>query len=162
MIKPTLSLAGHVAALALAGCASTPAPTTIADTAAATPALSTLNQLIKDAGLTDTLRGAGPYTVFAPSDAAFKAVPAKTMDALAKDKEMLKSVLMYHVVPGKVAAAQIKDGKTKTAQGADVVIAKAGGFVTVEEALATQADVPASNGVVHMIDRVLMPPAPKK
>jgi len=150
------------AALVLAGCASTSAPVSIADTTAKTPSLSTLNKLIGDAGLADTLRGAGPYTVFAPTDEAFKAVPAKTMEALGKDKEMLKSVLMYHVVPGKVMAAQIKDGKTKTAQGADVVVAKAGGFVTVEEALVTQADVAASNGVVHVIDRVLIPPAPKK
>lgn len=146
------------AALVLAGCASTSAPVSIADTTAKTPSLSTLNKLIGDAGLTDTLRGAGPYTVFAPTDDAFKAVPAKTLESLAKDKEQLKAVLMYHVVPGKVAAADIKSGKTKTAQGADVVVAKAGGFVTVEEALVTQADVPASNGVVHVIDRVLIPP----
>lgn len=146
------------AALVLAGCASTSAPVSIADTTAKTPSLSTLNKLIGDAGLTDTLRGAGPYTVFAPTDEAFKAVPAKTLESLAKDKEQLKAVLMYHVVPGKVVAADIKSGKTKTAQGADVVVSKAGGFVTVEEALVTQADVPASNGVVHVIDRVLIPP----
>ncbi|WP_295641924.1 fasciclin domain-containing protein [uncultured Methylibium sp.] len=146
------------AALVLAGCASTSVPVSIADTTAKTPSLSTLNKLIGDAGLTDTLRGAGPYTVFAPTDEAFKAVPAKTLESLAQDKEQLKAVLMYHVVPGKVVAADIKSGKTKTAQGADVVVAKAGGFVTVEEALVTQADVPASNGVVHVIDRVLIPP----
>lgn len=162
MIKTTLLLASLAVSLAFTGCASTPEPTTIADAAAKTPSLSTLNKLIGDAGLTDTLRGAGPYTVFAPTNDAFKAVPAKTMEALGKDKEMLKSVLMYHVVPGKVTAAQIKDGKTKTAQGSEVVIAKSGGFVTVEEALVTQADVAASNGVVHVIDRVLIPPAPKK
>ena len=74
----------------LAGCATTPAPATIADTAARTPQLSTLNKLIADAGLAETLRGAGPFTVFAPSDEAFKAVPAKTMDELAKDKELLQ------------------------------------------------------------------------
>lgn len=162
MIRPTLMLASLAAVLAFAGCASTSGPATIADTAAKTPSLSTLNKLIGDAGLADTLRGAGPYTVFAPTDEAFKAVPANTMDALAKDKEQLKAVLMYHVVPGKVMAAQVKDGKTKTAQGADVQLAKAGGFVTVEEALVTQADVPASNGVVHVIDRVLLPPPAKK
>ncbi len=162
MNKTTLLLATSAAWLALSGCASTPAPATIADTAAQTPSLSTLNKLIADAGLTDTLRGAGPYTVFAPTDDAFKAVPAKTMEALAKDKDQLKSVLMYHVLPGKVSAAEIKNGKTKTAQGSELVIAKAGGFVTVEEALVTQADVAASNGVVHVIDRVLLPPAPKK
>lgn len=146
------------AALVLAGCASTSAPVSIADTTARTASLSTLNKLIGDAGLTDTLRGPGPYTVFAPTDEAFKAVPAKTLESLAKDKEQLKAVLMYHVVPGKVVAADIKSGKTRTAQGTDVTVAKAGGFVTVEEALVTQADVPASNGVVHVIDRVLLPP----
>lgn len=162
MNRSALLLATTAAWLALAGCASTPAPATIADTAAKTPSLSTLNKLIADAGLTDTLRGAGPYTVFAPTDEAFKAVPAKTMESLAKDKEQLKAVLMYHVLPGKVAAADIKGGKAKTAQGADVQIAKAGNFVTVEEALVTQADVAASNGVVHVIDRVLLPPPAKK
>lgn len=144
--------------MALAGCASTPAPTTIADTTAKTPELSTLNKLINDAGLADTLRGQGPYTVFAPSDAAFKAVPAKTMDELSKDKEMLKSVLTYHVLPGKLTSAEVKNGNTKTVQGANVALSKAGTFVTVEDAMVTQADVPATNGVVHVIDRVLMPP----
>ena len=149
------------AALVLAfvsGCATTPAPTTIAETAAKTPELSTLNKLINDAGLTDTLRAEGPYTVFAPSDAAFKAVPAKTMDELAKNKELLKSVLTYHVVPGKLTSAEVKNGNTKTVQGANVALSKAGTFVTVEDAMVTQADVPATNGVVHVIDRVLMPP----
>lgn len=145
--------------LALAtGCATTSAPATIAETTARTPELSTLNKLINDAGLTQTLSAAGPYTVFAPSDAAFKAVPAKTMDELAKDKELLKSVLAYHVVPGKLTSAEVKNGNTKTVQGANVALSKAGTFVTVEDAMVTQADVPATNGVVHVIDRVLMPP----
>lgn len=162
MNRFALLLATTATTLALVGCATTPAPATIADTAAKTPSLTTLNKLIADAGLADTLRSAGPYTVFAPTDDAFKAVPAKTMEALVKDKEQLKAVLLYHVVPGKAATADIKSGKAKTAQGADVQIAKAGGFVTVEEALVTQADVPASNGVVHVIDRVLLPPPAKK
>lgn len=149
--------AAFVLALA-AGCATTSAPATIADTAARTPELSTLNKLINDAGLAQTLSAAGPYTVFAPSDAAFKAVPAKTMDELAKDKELLKSVLTYHVVPGKLASADVKNGNTKTVQGANVALSKAGTFVTVEDAMVTQADLPATNGVVHVIDRVLMPP----
>lgn len=142
----------------LAGCATTAAPTNVADTAARTPQLSTLSKLIADAGLTETLRGAGPYTVFAPSDDAFKAVPAKTMAELAANKQLLTSVLTYHVVPGKLMAADVKNASTKTVQGANVVLAKSGTFVTVEDAMVTQADVPASNGVVHIIDRVLMPP----
>ena len=150
----------YVAAMALtaAGCATTPAPTTIADTAARTPQLSTLSKLINDAGLAETLRGAGPYTVFAPSDDAFKAVPAKTLADLAKDKELLKSVLTYHVLAGNVPASDVKTGNAKTVQGANVALSRAGGFVTVEEAVVTQADVKASNGVVHVIDRVLIPP----
>ena len=147
-----------VASAALMGCASVPAPTTIADTAARTPQLSTLNRLIQEAGLADTLRAAGPMTVFAPSDEAFKAVPAKTMAELSANKELLKSVLTYHVLQGKVSAAEVKNGNAKTVQGANVALAKAGTFVTVEDALVTQADVGATNGVIHIIDKVLMPP----
>jgi uncharacterized surface protein with fasciclin (FAS1) repeats len=147
-----------IALATLAGCATTSAPTNVADTAARTPQLSTLSKLITDAGLTETMRGAGPFTVFAPSDDAFRAVPAKTMAELAANKELLQSVLTYHVVPGKVMAADVKNASTKTVQGANVALAKSGGYVTVEDAMVTQADVPASNGVVHIIDRVLMPP----
>ena len=139
-------------------CATTPAPKTVADTAASTPELSTLNQLIKTAGLSETLGGAGPFTVFAPTNDAFKAVPKATMDALGKDPAQLKAVLSYHVVPGKLMAAEVKNGSAKTVQGASVALAKAGTFVTVEEAMVTTADVPASNGVIHMVDRVLIPP----
>ena len=145
----------------LAGCATTPAPTTIADTASRTPQLSTLNKLIVDAGLTDTLRGTGPFTVFAPTDEAFKAVPAATLDALAKDKERLKAVLSYHVIAGQMMAADVKNGAAKTVQGANVALSKSGSFVTIEDAIVTTPDVSASNGVVHIIDRVLMPPATK-
>ena len=157
-MKHILALATLSAAALLQGCATSSAPATIADTAARTPQLSTLNKLIADAGLADTLRQGGPYTVFAPSDEAFKAVPAKTMAELAANKELLKSVLTYHVLPGKVASAEVKNGNAKTVQGANLALAKSGGFVTVEDAMVTQADVAASNGVVHVIDRVLMPP----
>jgi uncharacterized surface protein with fasciclin (FAS1) repeats len=154
-----LKLSAAILAAALAaGCATTPAPTNIADTAARTPQLSTLNKLINDAGLADTLRGGGPYTVFAPSDDAFKAVPAKTMQELAANKEMLKAVLTYHVLPAKVPAAAVKNGNAKTVNGANLALASAGAFVTVEDAVVQQADLPATNGIVHVIDRVLMPP----
>ena len=145
---------------AFVGCATAPAPTTIADAAARTPQLSTLTKLLADAGLTDTLRGAGPFTVFAPSDEAFKAVPAKTMAELAANKELLKSVLTYHVLAGKFSSADAKNGNAKTLQGANVAVGKAGSFVTVEEAVVTEADVAATNGVIHVIDKVLMPPKP--
>ncbi len=157
-MKRITTLAAATAFALLQGCASTPATRTVAETTAATPQLSTLNKLLADAGLTETLRGPGPYTVFAPSDEAFKAVPAKTLAELSADKERLKSVLSYHVVSGKVSSAQVHNGNTKTVQGASLALAKAGAYVTVEDAMVTQADVPASNGVVHVIDRVLMPP----
>ncbi len=150
--------AALAAAIALGGCATTPAPTTIADTAGRTPQLSTLSRLISEAGLTDTLRGPGPYTVFAPTDEAFKALPAKTMAELAANKELLKSVLTYHVVASKVTSAEAKTGNLKTLQGANVAVSKAGTFLTVEDAVVTQADVAATNGAVHIIDKVLLPP----
>jgi uncharacterized surface protein with fasciclin (FAS1) repeats len=156
IIRRTLMVLS-LAALA-AGCATTPTPTTIADTAAANPQLSTLSKLVADAGLTETLRGTGPFTVFAPTDEAFKAVPAKTMQELAANKEMLKAVLTYHVIAGKVMAADVKVGNVKTVNGANLALGKAGTFVTVEEALVQQADVAATNGVVHVIDKVLLPP----
>jgi uncharacterized surface protein with fasciclin (FAS1) repeats len=166
MNKRTALLAALASLTVMTGCANAPAvapaPMTIADTAARTPQLSTLNKLIADAGLADTLRSAGPYTVFAPTDEAFKAVPAATLDALAKDKDRLKAVLTYHVVAGQMMAADVKNGPAKTLQGASVALSKSGAFVTIDEAVVTQADVPATNGVVHVIDRVLMPPAAAK
>jgi uncharacterized surface protein with fasciclin (FAS1) repeats len=154
-----LALAAGIAALgSLTGCATTPPPANIVELAARTPSLSTLNKLIADAGLADTLRGAGPFTVFAPSDEAFKAVPAKTLSDLAADKQLLTAVLTYHVLPGKVMAADVKTGNAKTVQGANLALSRAGTFVTVEDAVVQQADVAATNGVVHIIDRVLMPP----
>lgn len=159
-MKRMIALASLSSALLLQACATATAPASVPDTTARTPQLSTLNKLIADAGLADTLRGAGPYTVFAPSDEAFKAVPAKTMAELSSNKELLKSVLSYHVVPAKLPAAEVKNGSVKTIQGANLALAlaKSGSFVTVEDAMVTQADVPAGNGVVHVIDRVLMPP----
>lgn len=149
-----------VSALAiLAGCASTPAPVSVADTLASTSDLSTLNSLVAKAGLTDTLKANGPFTVFAPSNAAFAKVPAKTMDDLSKDPAKLKAVLTYHVVPSKLMAADVKNGNVKTVNGANVALSKAGEFVTIEDGMAQKADIVATNGVVHVIDSVLIPPA---
>ena len=153
-----LLAASAVTVLAMAGCATTPAPVSVADTAARTPQLSTFDKLLADSGMSDTLRGAGPYTVFAPSDEAFKALPPKTLDELSHDKTRLKAVLSYHVLQAKVMAADVTNSNAKTVQGGEVALSRAGTFVTVEDAVVTQADVPASNGVVHVIDRVLMPP----
>ena len=146
------------AMLAVTGCATTPAPTTIADTAARTPQLSTFNQLIIDAGLADSLRAGGPYTVFAPSDEAFKALPERTLADLKQNKEQLKAVVNYHVLPAKMMAGDVTNTNAKTVQGANVALARAGSFVTVEDAVVTQPDMAATNGVVHVIDRVLVPP----
>ena len=157
--KPFRFFLPLAAALALGACATTPAPTTIADTAAANPQLTTLNKLINEAGLADTLRGPGPYTMFAPTDDAFKAVPPATLEALAKDKNRLKTVLSYHVVPGTLTSSDVKNGPVKTVQGGDVTLYKSGTFLTVEEAVVTTADVRATNGVIQVVDKVLIPPA---
>ena len=148
-------------AIGIAGCASIPAPKTIAETIAANPALSTLTSLIGQAGLTDTLKGSGPFTVFAPSNDAFKAVPAQTLADLGKNPEKLKEVLSFHVLPAKMMAAEVKNSSIKTVNGASVSLAKAGDFVTIEDAMTQSADILATNGVVHVIDRVLIPPVKK-
>ena len=144
-------------ALSLAGCASMQ-PKNVPEVIAADPELSTLSKLISDAGLTPTLAGTGPFTVFAPTNAAFKNVPAKTMDELAKNKQLLTEVLTFHVVPAKAMAADVKQGNVKSVNGANLALSKAGTYVTVEDAVVTKADLTATNGVVHVIDRVLMPP----
>ena len=143
----------------LAGCATPSKPLTLADTLAAQPQLSTLNGLVVQAGLADTLKGAGPFTLFAPTNEAFAKVPAKTLDALAQDPAQLKSVLTYHLIAGKLMTADVKNSNIPTVQGANVALSRAGDFVTVEEALVLTPDISASNGVVHMVDSVLMPPA---
>lgn len=148
-----------IAIAGLAGCASKPGPVSIADTIAAKPELSTLSGLVVKAGLTDTLKGAGPFTVFAPSNAAFAKVPAKTMEELGKDPAKLKAVLTYHVVPGKVMAADVKNGNVKSVNGANLALSKAGDFVTVDDGMVQTADLSATNGVVHVVDSVLTPPA---
>ncbi len=144
--------------LALAGCATPSGPVNLADTIASNPALSTLNTLVVQAGLNDTLRSGGPFTVFAPTNAAFKAVPAAAMAELAKNPEKLKEVLTYHVVPGKTMAADVKNSNAKTVNGANVALSKAGDFVTIESAAVVTPDLVATNGVIHTVDTVLMPP----
>lgn len=143
--------------VSLMGCASMQ-PQTVNQVIASDPNLSTLSGLIKQAGLTETLDSAGPFTVFAPTNEAFKSVPAKTMDQLTANKDMLKSVLTFHVVPMKLNVADVKPGNVKTVNGANLPLARAGTFVTAEEAMVTGVDKPASNGVVQVIDRVLLPP----
>jgi uncharacterized surface protein with fasciclin (FAS1) repeats len=148
-------------AFALAGCATPSGPVNLADSIAANPALSTLNGLVVKAGLADTLKTGGPFTVFAPTNEAFKAVSAAAMADLEKHPEKLKAVLTYHVVPGKTMAADVKNSSVKTVNGADVALAKAGDFVTIESGAVVTANVVATNGVIHTIDTVLMPPVKK-
>jgi len=157
MSRRTLLVAATVVA-GLSGCATTSQPANVADTIARTPSLSTLNALVAKAGLTDALKAAGPFTVFAPSNDAFKAVPAKTMDDLAAHPDKLKAVLTYHVVPAKLMAADVKNSDVKSLNGANLALSKAGTFVTVENAAVTDADVVATNGVVHIVDTVMLPP----
>lgn len=143
---------------AVTGCATQPSPVSVAETIASNSQLSTLNGLIAKAGLTETLKSTGPFTVFAPSNEAFAKVPAKALNDLAKDPAKLKAVLTFHVLPGKFLAADVKNGNVKTVNGANIALSKAGNYVTVEDALVQKADIQATNGVVHIIDAVVMPP----
>lgn len=125
---------------------------------------NTLVAAVKAAGLADALQGAGPFTVFAPTDAAFAKLPAGTLDALLKDPVKLAAILKYHVVSGKVMAADVIKGngaKPATLNGAALDITVKGGKVYVNGAMVTGADVAASNGVIHVIDTVVLPPAGK-
>lgn len=128
----------------------------IVETAVAAGNFKTLATALQAAGLVDTLKGKGPFTVFAPTDAAFAKVPKADLDALLKDKAKLTAVLTYHVVAGKVLAKDISPGKVKTVQGSELTLATTGG-VTVDGAKVTTADVIADNGVIHVIDTVLIP-----
>ena len=128
----------------------------IVDTAVAAGNFKTLVAAVQAAGLVETLKGPGPFTVFAPTDEAFAKIPKAKLDALLKDKAALTKVLTYHVVAGKVMASDVKAGKVKTVQGSTITLATKGG-VTVNKAKVVAADVAASNGVIHAIDTVLMP-----
>jgi uncharacterized surface protein with fasciclin (FAS1) repeats len=128
----------------------------IVDTAVGAGQFNTLATALKAAGLIDTLKGPGPFTVFAPTDAAFAKIPKADLDALLKDKAKLTAVLTYHVVPGKVMAKDVKAGGVKTVQGSELMLGTTGG-VTVNQAKVVQADVVASNGVIHVIDSVVLP-----
>lgn len=128
----------------------------IVDTAVKAGNFTTLVTAVKAAGLVDTLKGPGPFTVFAPTDAAFAKVPKATLDALLADKAALAKVLTYHVVPGKVMAADVRAGKVKTVEGQELTITTKSG-VMVDNAKVVATDVVASNGVIHAIDTVLMP-----
>ena len=167
-----------VAGLAVAGCgggdssserAATTAPAAavtmeetmqenIVETAVAAGDFTTLTSLVEKAGLAETLSGEGPFTVFAPTDDAFANVPQETLDSLAADPEALKAVLLYHVVDGEARARDVADlSAAETLNGESVELETTDGRVKVNEAKVVQADVTASNGVIHVIDEVLIP-----
>ena len=128
----------------------------IVDTAVAAGSFKTLATALGAAGLVDTLKGKGPFTVFAPTDEAFAKIPKADLDALLKDKAKLTAVLTYHVVAGKVMAADVKAGKVKTVQGSELTVTTSGG-VMVDKAKVVKTDIVADNGVIHVIDTVIMP-----
>jgi len=128
----------------------------IVDTAVGAGSFKTLATALTVAGLVDTLKGAGPFTVFAPTDAAFAKIPSADLEALLKDKAKLTAVLTYHVVAGKVMAADVKAGNVKTVQGSELTISTMGG-VMVDAAKVIATDIVADNGVIHVIDSVIMP-----
>jgi uncharacterized surface protein with fasciclin (FAS1) repeats len=129
----------------------------IVDTAVAAGNFKTLASALQAAGLIDTLKGQGPFTVFAPTDAAFAKLPAGTLEALLKDKAKLTKILTYHVVPGKVTAAEVMKLTTaKTVEGDSITISTKDG-VRVDNANVTTTDIMATNGVIHVIDSVIVP-----
>ena len=128
----------------------------IVDTAVSAGSFKTLATALGAAGLVDTLKGKGPFTVFAPTDEAFAKIPKADLDALLKDKAKLTAVLTYHVVSGKVMAADVKAGKVKTVQGSELTVTTAGG-VMVDNAKVVKTDIVADNGVIHVIDTVVIP-----
>lgn len=157
-----ISAAAAVAALAF----STPAVAQMApdkdivETAVAAGSFNTLATALQAAGLVNVLKGEGPFTVFAPTDEAFAALPAGTLEALLADKEKLTAVLTYHVVPGNVGSAQVVSlSKATTVNGADIAIMVHDGQVMINDATVVTADVAASNGVIHVINKVILPPS---
>lgn len=133
----------------------------IIETAATTGTFKTLGSALREADLVKTLQGAGPYTLFAPTDAAFAKLPKEQIDMLLKDKEKLKGILLFHVLPGNLSAATVgkmHDGdKVKTVSGKEFTLGLKGNVVTVNGAVVSKTDIQASNGVIHAIDTVIMP-----
>jgi uncharacterized surface protein with fasciclin (FAS1) repeats len=160
-------------AILLAGCTEQPQETdadetdvdeteemNIVEVAASAGSFNTLVQAVQEAGLVETLSGEGPFTVFAPTDEAFAALPEGTLDALLADEEALRAVLTYHVVAGEYMASDVIQMESlTTVQGEDISILVTDGNVMVNNANVTQTDIEASNGVIHVIDQVILPPS---
>jgi uncharacterized surface protein with fasciclin (FAS1) repeats len=153
----TLIAGAALAALLTFGSASAQ---TIVDVAASNPDFSTLVTAVTEAGLVDTLNGDGPFTVFAPTNEAFAALPEGQLQALLANKEQLVKVLTYHVVPGKVMAADVVGLSSATSvEGEPITITAGANGVMVNDANVTATDIEASNGVIHVIDKVILPPS---
>jgi uncharacterized surface protein with fasciclin (FAS1) repeats len=168
LITPRRSAATAVAALAVGAIAAAPgsarpaapaqAESNIVETAVAAGNFTTLASLVEQAGLAETLSGEGPYTVFAPTDAAFRKVPEKTLTALGEDRAKLRSVLLYHVAEGRLGSNRVaRRSSIKTLNGDRVRIRVRRGNVFADTAKVVTADVRASNGVIHAVNRVLIP-----
>jgi uncharacterized surface protein with fasciclin (FAS1) repeats len=162
-LAKTFVFGAAVAALTLSAATTTRAQgKDIVDTAVAAGQFKTLAAALQAAGLVDTLKGDGPFTVFAPTDEAFAKLPAGTVEDLLKpeNKAQLTAVLTYHVVPGKVMAADVvKVKEARTVQGGSVKVSTMGGGVMIDNAHVVKADIAASNGVIHVIDTVILPKA---
>jgi len=151
---------GSVSLLAHSTAAADSATKDIVDTAIGAGNFQTLVKAVQAADLAATLKSAGPFTVFAPTDQAFAAVPKEKLEALLKDKDALAAVLTYHVVPGKVLAADVvKMSSAKTVQGQSINIVAKDGKVAINGANVVKADIVCGNGVIHVIDAVILPPA---
>ncbi len=157
-MRTTLLAAASMAAIGLATSAFAQEEQPILETAAAAGNFTTLAAAVEAAGLTETLSGEGPFTVFAPTDEAFAALPEGTLDELLANPEQLASILTYHVVEGEVTSDQLTEGQeVTTVNGAPATITLEGGLM-INEAMITQPDIQASNGVIHVIDAVILPP----
>lgn len=156
--RSLLNLTVLSAALVISAASYAAAKADIVDTAVAAGSFNTLVTAVKAADLVDTLKGTGPFTVFAPNDAAFAKIPAADLQALLKDKAALGKVLTYHVVAGKVMAADVvKLTSAKTVQGQELKIEVKDGVVYVDGAKVISTDIETSNGVIHVIDSVVLP-----
>ncbi len=161
VIRHMRTLIATTAAVALAGFVSTASAQSkdIVDTAVSAGSFTTLVKAVQAAGLVDTLKGEGPFTVFAPTDEAFAKLPAGTLESLLQDKAKLTAILTYHVVPGKVMAKDVVTlTSAKTVQGQSIAIDTSNG-VKVDGATVIQTDIATSNGVIHVIDSVILPDA---
>ncbi|MEC5216337.1 putative surface protein with fasciclin (FAS1) repeats [Actimicrobium sp. GrIS 1.19] len=154
---PFRSLPPALVALLFAVSASTAGAANLVDTANSAGTFRTFLASAKAAGLTDSLQNQGPFTIFAPSDAAFAKLPPGTVNALLKDKVRLAQLITHHIIPGKILVSEVKPGPVKTIQGDLVTLTSDNGKITVDGANVTQSDLTADNGVIQVIDTVIMP-----